>query len=237
MISQQELGKRIANMHRQGILKSADVPTVWQVEQAGWIMQPGITRIRPLYEPDMDTWWGRMPQRLILQGLTGSGSKDGTGFARNTDSQIWHILTINHRDVDGFGYDLEMLAGHDNGLEQMLQDVRAMRSRSHPLAWLARQIVGTDEYWANVEAATVQFMKGNFEFNGTHVQPTVDLALSFPATPAETLKHSGAIARHLETIGGMIENGVDLVTYVFKLKPIEAFPLPEPSQTPAPLGA
>ena len=172
-----------------------------------------------------------------MQGLTGSGSKDGTGFARDTASQIWHILTINHRDVSGFGYDLEMLAGHDQGLAEMLSEVRAMRSGAHPRAWLARQIVGSDAYWVNVEDATVNFLAGDIAFEGTHVQPTVDLALSFPATVNETLRHPEALQRHVEVLGGMLQNGLDLVQYVFKLKPIEDFPMPVLEAQPQPLAS
>lgn len=236
MISQTELNKRIHNMHTLGILATDEVPTVWQIEQAGWIMQPGITRIRPSHEPNYGTWWAKMPQRLILQGLSGSGSKEGTGFARDTKSQIWHILTIHHFDINGFGYDLEMLSGHDHGLERMLSEVTAMLSGTHPQHWLAWQIIGIEEYWPRVKAATEQFLSGDFSFTGNRVQATVNLALSFPRTRLETISNPEAMRRHSDALLGILENGSDLVQYSLGLKKIADFPpggMPEP--TPSPL--
>lgn len=237
MIPQKELTKRIHNMHRLGLLRSGEAPTVWQVEQAGWVMQPGITRVRPQVDKGFDTWWSQMPQRLFLQALTGSGSVDGTGFARDTNSQIWHILTIYHKDIHGFGYDLEMLTGHDRGLEKMYDAITRMMDGSHPFAWLARQIVGSDEYWQNVKAATEQFLDGDFSFNGPRVQAIVDLALSFPLTWQETLANPAAMRRHTDVIRGLVENGMDLLQYSLGYRDAEDYPTPVVEDTPQPLAS
>ena len=206
---------RVRKLMEKGIIRSGPAPTPWQMHQAAWSLFSAITRrdARDM-EDRFDTWLSRMPQRGVAQFVLGTYFYDPTGLTRTRKGLIWHILSLNHLLAEGVVFDIEMLASFDHGLEDLMSETKAMISGAHPQAWLARQMVGADDYHPMILEQARRGLKGEFAQGPplSHVQTTIDLCLSFPATPTDTLAHPEPLLRLAQTPVRLADNIVRALT-------------------------
>lgn len=201
--------ERIQRLIGAGVVSLDEAPNDWQIEQCRLAMFPLITqREYQDYYGEFDTWLSRMPQRGLAQFFFGTYFFDPTGLTRTKEGLIWHVLSLNHLFAEGVVYDIQMLASFENGLEDLISEVKAVIHQTHPHTWLLRQMVGSPDYHPMILEVAQKGLRGEFTPSppSTRVETMLADCLSFPKTPLETLMDGRAMKRLLQAPVQLLQN-------------------------------
>lgn len=186
--------RRLKKHIEMGNVKTDKLPTRWQL-WAGmvayfpeYVSQFGEQREGKVFPQ----WLSRMPQRSITLFMAGAYEPfDTTGLSRKKEGIIWHLVTCIHNGIGWTAFDLMNLSSFDNGLEDLIGDLKAILAGTHPHTWIIKQWVGDPSYHPRLLQEAYDAQKGIYAESDPPertLQGVVDWCLSFPETLEGCLK-------------------------------------------------
>ena len=146
---EEHIAARLAPYLARGDLKT--LPSAWQWKVGGYAMRPVTLSERERERgASRSTWLGQVPIRVPIQLLYNPRQLvSDTGIREPIHALVKHLLSVFHEDAF-LGYDLQLLASHEDGLRLLARKAERLASGKSHLSPLFSRLVGDAGYHARL---------------------------------------------------------------------------------------